>query len=303
MYDLQRVVVTIDLTNLDEHLVQYALAASYVLETESMTVVHVLNENPDKEVEYKGALMSKKNMVLAYIDDLLMANGYHADKHLPYTKQVLTGDPLTEILNFAKKDHADLLIVGRKNVAEGSANITRKLARKALCSVLAVPENSSAKIKKMLIPIDFSEYSTIALDRAFRLAKKIPLEITCLNIYTLPNGYLASGKSTEEYSEIMKQNAKKRFKQFIRPFDIDKVKISCRFQLDQNNAAAKIIFNIALVEGADMICIGSRGRTSMAAAFLGSTTEKLLLHNFSIPTLVIKSKKQNLGFFEALLKI
>lgn len=303
MYDLQRITVAIDLTHLDSHLIKYALSASYVLESQSMTVVHMLEDNPEKEVDYKGKLMSKKEMVLAYMDDLLVENGYHSEKHIPYNKEILSGDPLTEVLNFTKKDQTDLLIIGRKTAVESSANITRKIARKALCSVLTVPENSNPKIRKILIPIDFSEYSTIALDRAFRLAKKIPLEITCLHIYSLPNGYLSSGKTAEEYSEIMKRNAEKRYRQFIRPFHNDKIKISCRFQLDTNNVGAKIIFNIALVEGADLICIGSRGRTSMAAAFLGSTTEKLLLHNFSIPTLVIKSKKQNLGFFEALLKL
>ena len=51
MYDLQRITVAIDLTPLDSHLVQYALSASYVLECQSMTVVHMISENADKGVD------------------------------------------------------------------------------------------------------------------------------------------------------------------------------------------------------------------------------------------------------------
>ena len=144
----------------------------------------------------------------------------------------------------------------------------------------------------------------MAIEKAISLAKVRPeLEIICLNIYTLPQGYLSSGKGEEEFGKIMKKNAEKQFNHFMKQFDLTGVKIVPRFQLDTQNFFAKIILNVALIEDADLVIIGSKGRTTMAAAFLGSTTEKLLKQNISIPTLILKSRKQNLGFFEALLKI
>ena len=135
------------------------------------------------------------------------------------------------------------------------------------------------------------------------LARKVPIQITCLNVYTLPNGYLASGKSTSEFSQIMKKNAEKRFKHFIKDLDTEGVKIETKYQLDIRNAIPKIIFNIGLVEHVDMIMMGSKGKSTLAAAFLGSTTEKILLHNISIPILILKKKEVNVGFLDALLKI
>ena len=69
------------------------------------------------------------------------------------------------------------------------------------------------------------------------------------------------------------------------------------------NAIPKIIFNIGLVEHVDMIMMGSKGKSTLAATFLGGTTEKILLHNISIPILILKKKEINVGFLDALLKI
>jgi nucleotide-binding universal stress UspA family protein len=169
--------------------------------------------------------------------------------------------------------------------------------------VLSLPQNAFPQFKKLLIPIDFSEFAYIALEKAINLAKKTPIEIICLNVYTLPNGYLASGKSTSEFSAIMKKNAEKRFKHFIKDLDTEGINIKTKYQLDIRNAIAKIIFNIGLVEHVDMIMMGSKGKSKLAAAFLGSTTERILLHNISLPTLVLKKKEINVGFLDSLLKI
>jgi nucleotide-binding universal stress UspA family protein len=169
---------------------------------------------------------------------------------------------------------------------------------------MSVPFNAKLELNKVILPIDYSKFSKMAIEKAIALSKKRPeLEIICLNIYTLPQGYLSSGKSEEEFAKIMKQNAEKEYNHFMKQFDLEGLKVTPRFQLDTKNFFAKIIFNVALVEDANLIIIGSKGRTTMAAAFLGSTTEKLLKFNIAVPTMILKSRKQNLGFFEALLKI
>jgi nucleotide-binding universal stress UspA family protein len=96
----------------------------------------------------------------------------------------------------------------------------------------------------------------------------VDIEIICLNIYQLPQGYTTSGKSMQEFAEIMKKNAQKRYQHFMKQFSLDGIRIAPRFHLDTDDAFAKIIFNIGLIEDVDMIVIGSRGRTNLAAVFL-----------------------------------
>lgn len=305
MYRFREILIALDLSETDTNLIQYSLSLANAVEAEEVIFMHVAkdtdlteevsNEN-GKQITLKEKYEHKINRIIDSFLDLA--------PNVKTVTEVLTGDPLTVMLKASKEQKVDLIVVGRKSVGEGSGKVSRSLTRRALCSVLSVPFNARPILKSIILPIDYSEFSQMAIERAIAFAKTRPeVEITCLNIYTLPQGYLSSGKTEEEFAEIMKQNSEKRYNHFMKQFDLEGVNIKPQFQLDTRNFFAKIIFNIALVNDASLIIIGSRGRTTMAAAFLGSTTEKLLKQNISIPTLILKKRRYNLGFFEALLRI
>ncbi len=297
MYAIRKLLITLDMSAMDDSLIPYGFRVASLMDSEEVILMHVLTP---KSLSKHGDGKAIEQIIQEKINP-------HKSILLSHTKVQIalpSGDPLTEMMTLSKKESIDMLVVGRKNIVEGTGETSRKLARRALCSILRVPENASAEFKRILIPIDFSEYSVNAIERAIDFSKRMKgVEIICLNIFELPKGYLSSGKSVEEFAEIMETNARKRYKHFMKQFDAQNVNIRAKFQLDRHGAKAKIISNIALVENANIIVMGSRGRTSMAAALLGSTTEKLLLHNLTVPMLILKRKEQNLGFFEALLNI
>lgn len=278
---------------MDKTVIPYGFRAASLTECEEVILMHVLTDKSKSKKDTIASIEKKTEKAKKYLNE-----------NIKVRIEILKGDPLTEMMSLSKKENLDLLVVGRKNIVEGTGETSRKLSRRALCSILRVPENAKPDFRKILIPIDFSEYSKRAIERAIAVAKREKdIEIICLNIYDLPKGYLQSGKSPEEFAEIMQENAQRRYNHFIKKFDFEGIKVTPRYQLDRNNVKAKIISNIALVEDANLIVMGSRGRTNMAAALLGSTTEKLLLHNLTIPMLILKKKEQNLGFFNALLNI
>lgn len=305
MYTINNILVALDFTTMDHNLVKYVFEFSKIVAFKKIVMAHVAKEiNLDEEVpgpEGGPTTITKREEIVFQLETLV--NEYRGDFDGEILYRVKNGDPQTEILQVSKNQDTDMIVIGRKTIAEGSGALSRKLARRALCSILTLPQNAVPSFKKVLIPIDFSQFSYIALEKAINLAKKTPIEIICLNVYNLPNGYLASGKSTEEFSKIMRENAEKRFKHFIKDLDVEGINLKTKYQLDIRNAIAKIIFNIGLVEHVDMIMMGSKGKSTLAAAFLGSTTEKILLHNISIPTLVLKKKEINVGFLDSLLKI
>jgi len=308
MYPFKHIVVALDFSELDTFLVTYTLTFAKIVQAQKVILLHIAGKhvNLDEEMEpTKTDSLTKREQLIEDMRALVIQNAEELQQP-KIVYRVVNGDPLTELLGASKKQDADLIVVGRKTLAEGSGAFARKLVRRAICSVMIVPVQSIPKFEKALLPIDFSEYSQMAMETAYDLAKATGwrLELNCLNIYTLPNGYLSSGKSTDEFAKIMSENAKKRFKHFMKPFRSNNdLNVTCQYKLDTRNQIDKLIFNIALVEHVDLIVIGSRGRTSIAAAFLGSTTEKMLVHNISVPSLVIKKKEQNLGFFDALLNI
>ncbi len=304
MYKFDEILIALDTSKADENLIRYGYAIANLVDTKEIILMHVSNQDMKAEVlDEQGNTTTLKSQISERIYNMAtpIAN---ENPDVKLVVEVISGDPLTALLKASKEQKVDLIIVGRKSVGQGSGKVARELTRRALCSVFSVPFNAKPKFERIVLPIDYSEFSKMSMNKAIALARKNPgIEIMPLSIYTLPTGYLQSGKTEEEFSAIMRKNTEKQFKHFIKQFDTKGVTISPRFQLDTKNFLAKIIFNVALVEDANLIIIGSKGRTTMAAAFLGSTTEKLLKQNMAIPTLVLKKRGGNLGFFEALLNI
>jgi nucleotide-binding universal stress UspA family protein len=308
MYNLKKIMISLDLSAMDADLVGYVFTFARMARAEKVLLLHVSpkgkpnapsDQDADSAVPYKKKVMQHMKAV---------ARPYRsASDPFMVRFQVKYGDPLTEILSGSKRKDIDLIVVGRKNIAEGSGAFSRKLAMRAICSVLILPPNPVPRFQKVFIPIDFSEISLVAVQRVVDLAYKANIpgtEVVCAHIFTLPNGYLSSGKTAEEFTEIMRENAAKRYAIFNKQLEnTQAVHMEPLYQLDTRNNTAKVIVNLALLEKADIIVLGSRGRGNLTAAFLGSNTEKVLLNNLSIPTLVVKRKEHQLGFFDALLKI
>ena len=120
-------------------------------------------------------------------------------------------------------------------------------------------------------------------------------------MYEVPHGYSKTGKSFEEFAQIMKENAKEDFKRFIQKHNHKE--LECHFILNDGEGQGKALLEEAERLDVDMILLGSRGKTKSAAILLGSVAEKLVLVNNIFPMLIFKKKGETMGFFEALFKI
>mgnify|MGYP006179738503 CR=1 FL=1 len=110
-----------------------------------------------------------------------------------------------------------------------------------------------------------------------------------------------TGKSFEEFADIMKENAQKDFKKYVSKHNHPN--LSCEILVDDERNPGEQIIDYAQKIGGDMLLLGSRGRTSSAAVILGSTAEKLIHSNKVLPMLIFKRKGETMGFFDALFKI
>jgi len=79
--------------------------------------------------------------------------------------------------------------------------------------------------------------------------------------------------------------------------------LSVKLVLNDGRNIAIQITEFAKKIDADLILLGSRGRTTSAAILLGSTAEKLISYNKLLPMLIFKKKGETMGFFDALFKI
>lgn len=130
--------------------------------------------------------------------------------------------------------------------------------------------------QKILVPTDFSPHAQAALDLATELAKTCGAALCVLHAYdvipyTLPEGMplYDAGQLERMRQELGKQLA--LAKQSVEKAGVREVDT----KLCQGQTYAEII-SAAESWGADVIVMGTHGRTGLAHLLLGSTAEKVV---------------------------
>jgi nucleotide-binding universal stress UspA family protein len=195
-----------------------------------------------------------------------------------------------------------MIVMGRREKAELSGSLAQRLARRAACSLLIIPEGTKPKMDKILVPSDFSEYSTLAIEEAVEIASKndFKTEIIIQNVFTVPSGYHYTGKTFEEFANVMKKNAEKDYKKFIKKIDTKDIKVKAVYSQDINDDVTSDMIDKAREINANAIIVGAKGRTATTAFFLGSIAERLIQIDHDIPLMVVRPKGKNAGFMEFL---
>lgn len=308
MYLIKKLIVCLDQSPLDQTLVQYAEFISKVNQTKKIYFVNVIkNLTVPKEVleEFPNLVENMINERKEAMETVVKEN-YKDTKGVSFSYVVKEGSLSKKILKLAEEKSADMIIVGRKINLPGTGVASLRLARRASCSLLIIPEGSLPKLTKLLVPSDFSEYSKDALEEAIMVADKFGkenLEIICQNVYSVPSGYHYTGKTYEEFSQIMQLHAEINYKKFIRKIDTKGIKITPIYTKDDNDDPVEEIVSKAMEIQADGIIIGAKGRTAATALFIGSMAERLIQYNDSLPLLVTRPKGKNAGILDYILEI
>jgi hypothetical protein len=145
---------------------------------------------------------------------------------------------------------------------------------------------------------------------AFASAKGID-EIRCLHAYNVPIGYYKTGKSFEQFAEIMKGHAEKNYKNFLQTEvcqigsvcqikDLKGIKVTPLFILEKK--PAKAIEEVIKNHDIDLLVIGARGRHAGAGVLLGSVTEHQI-RTTTVPILAVKKKGTGMNLLDAILNL
>jgi nucleotide-binding universal stress UspA family protein len=306
MYLIKKMIVCLDQTSLDQTLIQYAAFIAQVNQTKKIYFVNVIrNLSVPKEVleEFPNLI---ENMVSERQQQMeaVVNENFPKIKGISLNYIVKEGSLSKKILKLSEEKSADMILIGRKVNLQGTGIASMRLARRASCSLLIVPEGSVPKMKKLLVPSDFSDYSKDALEEAVMIANKHGnVEIICQNVFAVPSGYHFTGKTYEEFTAIMQMHAEISYKKFIRKIDTKGVKITPIYTQDDDDDPVQEIVAKALETGSDGIIIGAKGRTAATALFIGSMAERLIQFNDSLPLMVTRPKGKNAGILDYILEI
>lgn len=308
MYTIKKLIVCLDHSEMDETLVKFA---SFIAKINHTKKIYFTNVIRNLQIP-KDILKEFPNLVENMIEErkgqmkTVVEEHFEKDLKTELSYVVKEGQLSKKILKLAHEKSADMILVGRKSTLSGSGVVSQRLARRASCSLMIVPEScTTPKVDKLLVPSDFSDYSKDALEEAIMIAERhgSHVEIICQNVFSVPSGYHLTGKSYEEFADIMKVNAEVNFKKFIRKIDTKNVTIHPVYTVDNNDDPVEDIFLKAQEENVSGIIIGAKGRTAATALFIGSIAERLIQLNDKFPLVVTRPKGKNAGILDYILEI
>ncbi len=142
-------------------------------------------------------------------------------------------------------------------------------------------------MKRILVPVDFSDCSVSALKVAVSIARKTGSEIIMLHLIDLPSGEVGmfeGGIPTGPAALALMNKARRQFSELLEQDFLQGVKAEDYVDF---NKPFEGIAEYAEEKEADLIVMGSHGTTGLDSFFVGSNTEKVV-RTSEIPVLVIK---------------
>ena len=148
-------------------------------------------------------------------------------------------------------------------------------------------------MKRIVVPIDFSEHSDYALEAAANLAKKYNSELFVLHMLELSSAILTTaGNAINEEAVFYYKLAEQRFEEFLKKDYLEGVKVT---PIVKHFKVFSEVNDVANEHEANLIVMGSHGASGVKEVLVGSNTEKVVRHA-DIPVLVIKHNPILLDF-------
>ncbi|MFK8058745.1 MAG: universal stress protein [Polaribacter sp.] len=148
-------------------------------------------------------------------------------------------------------------------------------------------------MKKIIVPVDFSNHSEYALKTAALLAKKYDAEVYALHMLDLQEVTLSESEHYQQEKAIFfLKLAEKKFKKFLEKEYLKDVKV---VPIIKHYKVFSEVNAIAEEVKADLIIMGSQGASGLKEFFVGSNTEKVVRYS-ELPVLVIKNEMFNTDF-------
>ncbi len=195
------------------------------------------------------------------------------------------GSPSDTIVDVADEGNFDLIVMGRhgKSRLERAlvGSVTARVIGHSQRDVLVVPTGAFVGWENILFPTDGSKYSGYAADKAIDLAKSYSGTLKAISVVDVPAEFYADAPKVAE-------DLVKKAKGFVE--DVKK-------KAEASNVSAKtyvregdayhVITDFAKEEKANIIVMGSHGRTGVRRLLMGSVAEKVIGYA-PCPVLIVK---------------
>jgi len=195
------------------------------------------------------------------------------------------GSPIDTIVDTAEEYNFDLIVMGRhgKSQLERTlvGSVTARVIGHTQKDVLVIPKNASVGWNNILISTDGSKYSTAATEKGIDLAKSYNGQLQALSVVDVTEEFQTEAPGAVEQ---LVNKAKGFVAEVKKKAEAQGVKTET---FVREGETFKVITDISNENKADVIVMGSHGRTGMKRLLMGSVTEKVIGYALC-PVLVVK---------------
>jgi nucleotide-binding universal stress UspA family protein len=210
--------------------------------------------------------------------------------HVRMEYEVRRGKPFVELIIARRAWLADLIVVGGMSQAEEPflGSTSERVLRKALVPVMVAKKPLSAEAKTFLVPTDFSACAKKAAEEALTLAKSFSGEVFFFHVLEPYRSYAISYSDDVGVSVPIPppspEELEPEWDAFLSGLPLEKV--AWDRHAEEGQAALAIVRQAKHIN-ADLIVMGTHGRSDLPHMLLGSVAEKVV-RAASCPVLTIR---------------
>jgi len=202
-------------------------------------------------------------------------------------------DSYKYIVDEAAKRHATMIVLGRrgrtglKRLMMGS--VTARVIGHAPCTVLVVPKAAQFECRHILVATDGSQYGDVAAAAAVNMAKQLGSRLTALSVVHSESMSPMDIVSSQMQRDLIAEKEMKEAGQNVKK--VKEVAVQAGIKTDgliMGGKPSEAIIQTAKDRQADLIVLGSHGKTGVEKLLMGSVAERVIVLS-SCPVLVVKS--------------
>jgi universal stress protein E len=204
--------------------------------------------------------------------------------------EVRKGKPFVELIIAARAWQTDLIVVGGASQKEEPffGSTTHPIVRKSPVPVMVAKKSLSAEAKTFLVATDFSACAREAAEEALMIAECFRGRVVFFHVLDLHPSYTTVYAHDLGVSlpipPALPEEIEPEWEAFLSGLPLDKV--DWKKTAEEGQAAAAIVDQAKHVN-ADMIVMGTHGRSALQHMLLGSVAEKVV-RAASCPVLTIR---------------
>lgn len=299
MLNVRKILFPTDFSRCSLQALEHALMLSKYYKSElHLTSVYTLYDNQSTLINTIPDFKDFYTAVLDYYADKLKSIVDQQDgQGVKLIAKQLRGVSAAEtILEYETDNDIDLIVMGTngrrgiQHVFLGS--IAEEVVRFSKCPVLTIREQEKkvdlGAVERILIPIDFSEHSKIALTYGEEIQNIYSTKIDVLHIFedmNHPVYYHSSEKEIEEFKNKLIKNSRSSIQRFLNEAKFEQNETEVHFR---EGHVAREITKFIEENNIDLVIIPSHGQSGLEHFLLGSISEKVVRRSMC-PVLTVKS--------------